>query len=85
MKQSVFLNQVNNHISKTASKKNPNLTANAVYFIIKQMSINIAFKRNYVTSVKQIKTYLMEEFEWNMTEIHMFLGKLNKLLGYRNK
>ena len=81
MKQSDFLYNLKEHISQTASMKDPSVTANVVYFIIKQHPLIKDNQRTYIKTLKEIKAHLVENFGWRMLEVHSCFCRLNKLLN----
>jgi hypothetical protein len=82
MKKSELINDLKEYIGKSANKKIPNTTANAIYFIFKQYSVSIDNKRSYSNILKEIKKCLSVDFGWSMVEIHACFCKLSELLKY---
>ena len=80
MKKSDFLNKLKIYINRTAEQRNPNITANAIYFITKQYPINIVGERTYTNILKEVKKHLTSNFDWRMVEVHSCFCKLNRLL-----
>lgn len=82
MNKEDFLNKLKEHIGKTANKKSSEITANAIYFIFKQNSVIKGKKGTYVKILKEIKTFLITDFDWKMTEVHACFCRLSRLLEY---
>ncbi|HUS48915.1 MAG TPA: hypothetical protein VMZ91_02015 [Candidatus Paceibacterota bacterium] len=77
--------EIKKYVSQTAQHKNPNVTANAMYFIIKQHNSSIKSRKTYISIFKKVKEMLVESFDWRMIEIHKCFCELNKLMGYIKK
>ena len=80
MKQSDFLNSLKIYVSKTAGSKNPEITANAIYFMTKQYPVILTNKRVYIKILKEMKTHLIEKFGWSMVETHKCFCILHGLM-----
>ena len=80
MKKSDFLNKLKFHIDKTASGRSPYITSHAIYFMIKQYPSIRDNKRTYSNILKEIKTHLSSNFDWDMVEVHDCFCRLNRLV-----
>lgn len=85
MKQSILIEELKNYVGRTAHHKNPQITANAIYFSSKQNSLLINKNRTYIKILKQMKTFLSNDFNWSMVEIHSCFCILHKLVIYSKK
>ena len=79
MRQTKFLEELKEYISKTAYQKNPQITANSIYFMIKQYPAITTNQRSYIKILKKVKKMLLNDFEWRIVEIHKCFCILNKL------
>ena len=68
MRKRDFVKQLQTHIDKTAEKMNPKITANAIYFMTKQIPIIKTNKKIYIEALKEIKTYLKKHFHIKVKE-----------------
>jgi hypothetical protein len=82
MRKSELINNIKEYIKNTAGQKNPAITANAMYFIFKQYALSIESRKSYIPVLKEVKKYLVSEFQWSMCEVHDCFCKLNNLLKY---
>jgi hypothetical protein len=82
MKKSELISDLKEYIGKSANQKNPDKTANAIYFIFKQHSVSIDSKKAYSNILKEVKNCLSVDFGWSMVEIHACFCKLSELLKY---
>lgn len=85
MRQKEFLEKLEKLVSATAYKKNPQITAGAIYFVMKQHPEVVGKARTYVKSMKKIKVLLSEKYGWSMSEIHKCFCKVNVFAMYMNK
>jgi len=78
-----FNNSLKDHISKTASKVDIDITANAVYFIMKQHCLTSCDSTTYVdiiNIVSEVLDDLIDGYGWKQMEVHACACKLNTLL-----
>jgi hypothetical protein len=80
MEQSYFLSKLKTHIDRTANAHDPQITANAIYFITKQYPVSVISKEAYRETLKKIRTHLVENFGWKMTEVHRCVCILHRLM-----
>jgi hypothetical protein len=70
------------YVSQTAQHKNPQITANAVYFVTKQFSSDIEETETYRSILHQIKFMLLNSFNWEMSDIHKCFCEIKELTKY---
>jgi len=79
MRRTKFLEELKEYISKSAQYKNIEVTANSIYFMIKQNPVITHKQRSYIKILKEIKKMLSSDFGWSMIEIHKCFCTLNSL------
>jgi hypothetical protein len=82
MRKSDLLKILKEHIGRTANEQNAHKTANAIYFVFKQNAVSVCDRKTYIPILKRIKTYLKDDFHWDMVKIHECFCELNRLLKY---
>ena len=85
MTKKKLTSEIKRYVSKTAHLKNPNQTANSMYFMVKQNNLSIDSRKTYITMFKEVKKMLIKNFGWSMIDVHHCFCSLNKLMGYVEK
>jgi len=85
MTQTEFYKDTVAIIAKQGPNKDPKQMAMSIYFHMKQYPENVKQDAAWGVMMKNIKSLLTEEFEWEMTEIHTLFINLCDLTKYMEK